>query len=207
MRHPAFAVAAVVLLMLHPVDADEADVVVQAGHQGRPESCEPLHVKHCNLGASNGAMLERKWTPVVADAAAAALRGAGLHVLRRPADWAGHDTARAAIFLHFDGSPQPCSSGASVGFPKTTDASFVHDWEQRYRAIFPFHFVGENISENEREYYGFRKVSAPGKAMLIEFGEMTCPAQAHWMASRLHELGIDLARFLSAELHAPAERP
>lgn len=206
MRHPAIAVVAFVMLMLRAANADETDVVVQAGHQGRPGSCAPLHVKHCNLGASNGTLLERDWTPVVADAAAAALRGAGFRVLRRPADWAQHDTARAAVFLHFDGSPQPCTSGASVGYPKTTEASFVHDWEHRYRAIFPFHFVGENISENESEYYGFRKVSAPGKAMLIEFGEMTCPAQAAWLAPRLHELGIDLARFLSAELHAPAER-
>jgi hypothetical protein len=186
--------------MLQPARADQVDVLVQAGHEGRPMSCKPLHVKHCNLGARLGTQQERDWTPIVADAAVARLRSEGFTVGRRPADWAGHDYARAAVFLHFDGSPQPCSGGASVGFPKTTEFSFVHAWEERYRAFFPYRFVGENISPNESEYYAYRKVNAAGKKLLIEFGEMTCAAQERWMAPRLHELGIEVARFVSAEL-------
>ena len=64
---------------------------------------------------------------------------------------------------------------------------------------FPFRFVGENITTNESRYYGFRKVDAPRK-LLIEFGELTCPAQAAWLRPRLHELGVFLGRFLIAEL-------
>jgi hypothetical protein len=199
MRAPAIVLAAQ-LMTLQPVLADDVDVVVQAGHQGRPHSCAPLHVSGCNLGTGFGAQRERDWTPVVADAAADALRGDGYRVKRRPADYAGHDRARAAVFLHFDGSAPACRSGASVGFPAAEDAGFARRWEERYRAWFPFHFAGENITPNEARYYGFRKVDAPGRMLLIEFGEMTCPAQERWMAPRLHELGIQVARFVGAEL-------
>lgn len=185
---------------LRSASADEVDVVVQAGHQGRPLSCVALHVAACNLGTGLGAQRERDWTPIVADTAAAELRRDGLRVKRRPADYRGYDHARAAVFLHFDGSAPPCHSGASVGFPRTTNAAFIHAWENRYRPIFPFRFAGENITTNESHYYGFRKVDAPGKALLIEFGEMTCPAQERWMAPRLHELGLVVARFINAEL-------
>src|SRR5450631_3242351 len=101
MRAPAF-VLATQLLMPQPAHADVVDVVVQAGHQGRPQSCAPLGVKACNLGTGSGTQLEREWTPVVADAAAAALRRDGFTVKLRPADYAGRDRARAAVFLHFD---------------------------------------------------------------------------------------------------------
>jgi hypothetical protein len=188
------------LSLLQPARADRVDVVVQAGHQGRPESCVALHVKACNLGTGLGTQRERDWTPVVADAAAEALRGDGFTVKRRPADYAGHDIARAAVFLHFDGSAPACRSGASVGFPATTNAAFVRAWEDRYRTIYPYRYAGENITKNEAEYYAFRKVDAPGKTMLIEFGEMTCPEQERWLGPRLHELGIVVARFISAEL-------
>jgi hypothetical protein len=86
-----------------------------------------------------------------------------------------------------------------VGFPATTSHAFVAAWEHTYRAKFPFHFVGENISSNEERYYGFRKVDAPQK-MLIEYGELTCPAQAAWLAPRLRELGVLTARFVIGQL-------
>jgi hypothetical protein len=187
---------------LQPAGADQVDVMVQAGHEGRPQSCAALRVKACNLGTGLGAQLERNWTPVVADAAAAALRKEGYVVKRRPADYAGHDRARAAVFLHFDGSAPACRSGASVGFPQAADAAFARAWETAYRPRFPFRFAGENITKNEAQYYGFRKVDAPRRTLLIEFGEMTCSAQERWLAPRLHELGIALARFIDAELRS-----
>lgn len=178
--------------------ADTGDIVVQAGHEGRPQSCAPLHVKACNLGSHGAGADERDWTPIVADEATRVLRAEGYTVIRRPADYAEHDTARAAVFLHFDGAV-PCASGASVGFPATTSRGFVDGWETAYRSWFPYRFVGENFTENEHRYYGFRKVDAPEK-MLIEFGEMTCPEQFAWMQPRLHEMGRRLAAFLTAQL-------
>lgn len=194
---PAFF-ASLFLAATSIVSADTGDIVVQAGHEGRPESCAPLHVKKCNLGAHGAAADERDWTPIVADEATRVLREEGYTVVRRPADYAGHDTARAAVFLHFDGAT-PCASGASVGFPETTSRGFVDGWETTYRAWFPYRFVGENFTENEHRYYGFRKVDAPEK-LLIEFGEMTCPEQFSWMQPRLHEMGRRLAAFLTEQV-------
>jgi hypothetical protein len=200
-RLPATFVILGALLAATPSGAwaDDADVLVQAGHQGRPASCAPLHVKACNLGTGASGERERDWTPIVADEVARVLRAHGYSVIRRPADYAEHDTARAAVFLHFDGAAVACASGASVGFPDTTSRAFIDAWEKRYLASFPFHFSGENFTENERRYYGFRKVDAPEK-LLIEFGEMTCPAQFAWMRPRLLRLGDDLAAFLMERL-------
>jgi hypothetical protein len=200
MRAPATAFL-LVLFALQPARAENTDVVIGAGHQGRPQSCIALAVKACNLGTGLGTQLERRWTPVVADAAAAELRRDGVRVVRRPADYAAHDRAQIAVFLHFDGSAPACRSGASIGFPPGTDRSFVRAWETRYRALFPFRFAGENITQNEARYYGYRKVTTPGKSMLIEFGEMTCPEQERWLEPRLNQLGVVLAQFIRAELH------
>ena len=174
--------------------ADDGDVLVQAGHEGRPASCALVPGRACNLGAGAAGEREIEWTVVVADEATRVLREHGYRVLRRPADYLGRDTARAAVYLHFDGAKE-CASGASVGFPETTSRAFVDAWETRYRAWFPFRFVGENFTENEHKYYGFRLVDAPEK-MLVEFGELTCPAQRAWMKPRLREMGDQLAAFL-----------
>ena len=195
MRLPALlTISALVASVATAARADTADVLIQAGHQGRPQSCAVHHVAACNLGTGANGERERDWTAAVADRAAAVLRAAGYAVLRRPADYDEHDSARAAVFLHFDGA-QPCASGASVGFPETTSRAFVDAWEAGYRAWFPFRFVGENFTANEHHYYGFRKVDAPEK-MLIEFGEMTCPAQFAWMQPRLQDMGDRVAAFL-----------
>jgi hypothetical protein len=193
------AVAAALFASATPAGAEVVDVVVQAGHEGRPASCAPNHVRACNIGASSPAGREIVWTPIVADAMTATLRAAGLRVARRPADYPQHDKARVAIFIHFDGSVPPCASGTSIGFPATTSHAFVAAWERSYRALFPFHFAGENISSNEERYYGFHKVDAPQK-MLIEYGELTCPAQAAWLAPRLRQLGAFTAHFVIGQL-------
>lgn len=199
-RLPAiFAILGALVATASQGRADDADVLVQAGHQGRPASCAVLHVKACNLGTASQGLRERDWTQIVADEVARELRAHGYTVIRRPADYDEHDTARAAVFLHFDGSVTPCASGASVGFPSTTSRAFVDAWKERYLAWFPFRFAGENFTQGEREYYGYRKVDAPDK-LLIEFGEMTCPAQLAWMRPRLRDLGDAVAAFLMERL-------
>ena len=199
-RLPAFSalLAALMLASSSLALADDGDVLVQAGHEGRPTSCTLFPARACNLGAGAAGEREMEWTVIVADEATRALREHGYRVLRRPADYVGRDSARAAVFVHFDGAKE-CASGASIGFPQTTSRAFVDAWETRYRAWFPFRFVGENFTENEHKYYGFRLVDAPEK-MLIEFGEMTCPAQFAWMHPRLRRLGDEVAAFLMEQL-------
>jgi len=204
MRSPAplLATASFIALALAcapPGDADETDVLLQAGHQGRPASCAPLHVKKCNLGAASAAGRESEWTPIVADAAARTLRADGFAVVRRPADYTARDRARFAAFIHFDGAVPACASGASAGFPLGTSPALAERWRRFYAPRFPFAFRGLNITPNESGYYGFRKVDAPEK-LLIEFGELSCPAQAAWMKPRLDALGVLLAHFIETVL-------
>jgi hypothetical protein len=199
MRLPAFLLALAVLGVPAPVRAATGDVLIQAGHEGRPASCAPNHVHYCALGTVAGSEREIRWTPIVADEATRRLRADGFRVIRRPADYPGHDVARVAFFLHFDGAIPACASGASVGFPPTTSPAFVSAWVHAYRAVFPFRFAGENISEHESGYYGFRKVDAPDK-LLIEFGELTCPAQRAWLQPRLRLLGDQVATFAESWL-------
>ena len=61
------------------------DVLISAGHEGRPASCAHFPQHHCNLGATG----ERAWTPIVADAATRILREHGVSVVRLPADFSG----------------------------------------------------------------------------------------------------------------------
>src|SRR5690242_5690400 len=49
------------------------DVLISAGHEGRPESCPHFPKHKCNLGTAG----EREWTPVVADEATRILRAHG----------------------------------------------------------------------------------------------------------------------------------
>jgi hypothetical protein len=169
------------------------DVLVSAGHEGRPASCArfPAHV--CNLGAAG----ERAWTPIVADAIAKTLRAHGVTVARLPADFDGTYKVSAAVFIHFDGSAHPCSSGASIGYHRDSDRAAADAWRNLYTAYFPFRFQPDNFTTNLRDYYAFRQVDATDGALVLELGEITCPAQRAWLAPRLQWEGALIAHFLS----------
>jgi hypothetical protein len=184
------------LLALVLAAALRFDVLISAGHEGRPASCAHFPHHRCNLGASG----ERSWTPVVADAAASILRAHGVTVARLPADFAGRYEVAAAAFVHFDGSAPPCGSGASIGFARAQDASAAAAWRKLYRRYFPFRFQPDNFTDGLRNYYAFRQVDARDASLVLELGEITCPAQRAWLAPRLHWEGELLAHFLSAQI-------
>jgi hypothetical protein len=169
------------------------DVLISAGHEGRPASCAHFPQHHCNLGAQG----ERAWTPVVADAAAQILRQHGVTVARLPADFAGTYRVRAAVFIHFDGSEPPCGSSASIGYPHKSDAVAAAGWRSLYGSYWPYGFQPNNFTAGLREYYAYRQVASSDATMVLELGEITCPAQHAWLAPRLHWEGALLAYFLS----------
>ena len=169
------------------------DVVISAGHEGRPASCARYPHRKCNLGTAG----ERQWTPVVADEAARVLRSRGVSVARLPADFDGTYAADAAVFVHFDGAAVPCSSGASIGYHRAADRRAAALWHALYARSFPFGFQPDNFTTGLRDYYGFRQVRARDGALVLEFGELTCPAQRRWLAPRLRWEGDELAYFLS----------
>jgi hypothetical protein len=169
------------------------DVVISAGHEGRPASCAAFPQRACNLGASG----EREWTPVVANAATQILRAHGVSVARLPADFHGNYRVDAALFIHFDGSDPPCRSGASIGYAHKRDAYAAAAWRKLYSSEWPFAFEPDNFTANLRDYYGFEQVRARNASLVLELGEITCPRQRAWLAPRLHREGALLAYFVS----------
>ncbi|MDP9111882.1 MAG: hypothetical protein M3M96_09650 [Candidatus Eremiobacteraeota bacterium] len=180
-------------LILSAVVSSAVDVVISAGHEGRPGSCAAFPARKCNLGTAG----EREWTPRVADEAARVLRNAGVSVARVPADFHGHYLAKAAVFIHFDGAQRPCSSGASIGYHAPRDKAAAQAWRALYGRYFPFAFQPDNFTDGLRNYYGFTSVDAAGGALVLELGELTCPRQRAWLAPRLNREGDVLAYFLS----------
>jgi hypothetical protein len=206
------AVALFVLVMIctlalslprHIVQAVEetnaaADVLIQAGHEGRPD-CEREPASLCR---NTGAAGEIEWTPIVADEATRILRAAGVTVIRRPAFLSGQYDVKDAIFVHFDGNEKPCTTGASIGFPELARSpEAAAEWKSLYKTFFPFRFEPDNFTSNLSGYYGFKHVrSVSDAALVIEGGEMTCPAQYSWMKSHLKFEGALIAHFDSKRL-------
>jgi len=187
-----------ILALATPVPSPSAsplqfDALISAGHEGRPASCARFPKHKCNLGAAG----EREWTPIVADEAARALRAQGFSVAREPADFDGRFDVKAAIFIHFDGSDQPCSTGASIGYHDPGSAAAAKLWRDLYSRYFPYRFMTDNFTNNLRDYYGFRQVHASAGALVLELGEVTCPAERTWLASRLQWEGDFIAHFVS----------
>lgn len=170
-----------------------ADVLISAGHEGRPASCAQYPQHKCNLGAAG----EREWTPIVADAATKVLRAHGISVVRLPADFSGTYDVKAAVFIHFDGASPPCTSRASIGYAHAADKAAATAWRALYGRYWPFGFMTDNFTVGLREYYAYKQVNAPEGSLVIELGELTCPAQHAWLADRLHFEGALLAYFLS----------
>ena len=180
-----------------------ADVLIQAGHEGRPD-CNVEPARLCN---NTGAPEEIGWTPIVADVATRALRAAGYSVIRVPAHLTGPYRVSEAVFVHFDGSTTPCGSGPSVGYPSGILARFgphsadaARQWKQLYGALIPFKFQPDNFTSHLRDYYGFHRVTAADASLVIEGSETTCPAQRAWQIRNLQTEGRLIARFLSARL-------
>ena len=170
-----------------------ADVLVSAGHEGRPQSCARYPHRACNLGAAG----ERAWTPIVADEVTRVLRQHGVRVVRVPADFDGRYAVGAAVFIHFDGSAHACSSAASIGYHRQADRRAALAWRALYGRYFPFGFEPDNFTGGLRDYYAFRQVDARDGALVVELGEITCPAQRAWLAPRLTFVADLLAYELS----------
>jgi hypothetical protein len=177
------------------------DVLISAGHEGRPESCPRFPKRKCNLGTSG----ERAWTPVVADEATRKLREMGYSVAREPADFEGTYDVKAAIFIHFDGIDRPCTSGASIGYHNDSSKPAADLWHKMYGDVFPFRFQPDNFTDNLRDYYGFRQVHTQDAGLVLEMGELTCPAQRAWLEPRLKWQGDYIAQFVDQVIRAGAK--
>ncbi|MFN2529328.1 MAG: hypothetical protein ABR584_11505 [Candidatus Baltobacteraceae bacterium] len=173
-----------------------ADVLISAGHEGRPASCVHFPNHKCNLGTAG----ERALTPRVADEVVRVLRADGFSVIRKPADFEGTFAVKDAVFIHFDGNTTRCGSGASIGYHREQDEAAADAWRSLYTQHWKFRFQPDNFTDNLSDYYGFRQVDASDAALVLELGELTCPQQSAWLQPRLHSLGQLIARFLESRL-------
>jgi hypothetical protein len=174
-----------------------ADVLIYAGHEGRPASCTFFPQHKCNLGAAG----EREWTPVVADEATRILRAHGVKVIRLPADFAGTYDVKEAVFIHFDGASPPCTSRASIGYPPgAANAAAAGRWRALYSRYWPFGFMPDNFTDGLREYYAYKQMHATQGTLTIELGELSCASQHAWLGERLQLEGALLAYFLGKRI-------
>lgn len=187
----------------------DADVLIQAGHQGKVRNkgsgTAPSH------GASGTSTPEHQMTPVVADAAESILTNHGVDVVRVPALFPRKFEVQLGLALHFDGSGRPCSSGASVGYPPGvplgSNKPTADLWKSMWSQWWPFQWMKDNFTRNLSGYYGYGWMSTGIAEMLIEFGEISCPEQDSWLQPRLEWIGSVVAHFVGEVLGADVPAP
>lgn len=169
----------------------QADVLIQAGHEGRTSGV---------TGASGPIANEIEWTPIVADATTLALEAAGVDVLRVQADDiddAQDAEVEIAVAIHFDGSGTPCASGASVGYPAGnppgSNAPFAQRWKEVYGEYWPFKWMPDNFTRGLRGYGDYSDWFTGIAECVFELGEISCREQAEWLQPRLEWIGQLLA--------------
>lgn len=205
-RVGALLVAAMIACA-QPIAAGQPyDAIIQAGHQGRPQDCVsrggPESERLCHNTGASVPPGEIVWTPIVADEVARMLRAHGVRVLRLPAYVHGTYHTRIAVFIHFDGSPTPCSSGASVAYPpgNRTDMQLADAWKALWSRYWPYRFMHDDFTDTERDYYAYHHIDATDGEFLIEGGEMSCKAQYAWLSSHLQFEARLLAYFIDRRL-------
>jgi hypothetical protein len=170
----------------------DADVLIQAGHEGRTTGA---------TGATGPLGNEIDWTPIVADEATAILRAAGVSVVRENAAFDQRYNVIIAVFIHFDGSNPPCRSKASIGYNDVTDMPAANEWKALYSQHWPFGFMNDNFTSNLSDYYGFGFARTEDAELVLELGEISCLVQAQWLEPRLKWIGKLLAHFLSKRIN------
>lgn len=90
------------------------------------------------------------------------------------------------IALHQDGSVNAAARGASVGYPAGSgNERWAQAWKARYaKAGWPGGFRPDNYSAGLRNYYAWKRTSAPFR-VLMEHGFATNKADADWMWDNL----------------------
>jgi hypothetical protein len=167
-------------------------VLIQAGHDGRTFG---------NTGSINGKYREVDWNVFVAKEVERELTRNGVDVTRVGAD-IPYANARIAVAIHFDGSEQPCSTGASIGYQRDHPQArrTALRWKSIYRDYFRFRWHKDNFTRNLSEYYGFNKVTTEKGFLVLELGEITCAKQIEWLEPRLELIAIKIADFIMDEL-------
>jgi len=174
---------------IHPYD--RAEIYIQAGHEGRTQGA---------TGASGPLGKEIDWTPIVADEATRILEEAGISVIRSKADRRKYSIVDLALSIHFDGCATQCASGASIGYDDHTDKPAANEWKAFYSQYFKYKWHKDNFTKNLRYYYNFKYTITRDAELVLEMGDITCPAQAKWMKKNLKNMGHMVAYFAAKRI-------
>ncbi len=188
----------------------DGDVVLQAGHEGQVRN-KGRTGRAPSVGTAGTTRPEHEMTPIVADAAAAILDANGVEVIRVSALFPKKLEVALGVALHFDGSPRPCASGASVGYPpgvpRGSNKPTADLWKEIWSEHWPFRWMKDNFTSNLSGYYGYGWMSTEIAEMLIEFGEISCPEQDAWLQPRLEWIGGVVAFFVGQVLGVGLPQP
>ncbi|MBN2826268.1 MAG: N-acetylmuramoyl-L-alanine amidase, partial [Campylobacterales bacterium] len=167
-----------------------ADVLIQAGHEGRTTGYTGTQSKYGK---------EMDWNKDVANEVTKILQEAGISVIRTGARMP-LARVKLALAIHFDGSSKPCSSGASIGYGNPSHEILATKWKKLYSTYYPFDWMKDNFTDNLSSYYGYKYVFSHKGFLVLELGELTCKNEALWLRYRLKKIAQLIAYFIAQEL-------
>lgn len=166
-------------------------VLIQAGHVGRVTG---------NIGSIHNGLVESEWNQRVAIRVEDILTKHGIITTRVGAK-IPTSNAQIAIAIHFDGSNNHCTTGASIGHDgSVASKALAKRWRAEYSKFFPFKWHRDNFTKNLSDYYGYSKVTTSKGFLVLELGEITCKEQTDWLEPRLGEVAAKVAYFIIEEL-------
>jgi N-acetylmuramoyl-L-alanine amidase len=186
----AFTFLVYLLMKKQIIGYKSADVLIQAGHEGRTTGY---------TGAQSPYAKEMDWNRDVADEVTKILREAGVSVLRVGATMP-IAKVKIALSIHFDGSTTPCGSGASIGYGNPSHETLANKWKNLYSTYYPFDWMNDNFTDNLSSYYGYKYVFSQKGFLVLELGELTCKKEAIWLRYRLKKIATLIAYFVAQEL-------
>ncbi len=186
----AFTFLVYLLMKKQIIGYKSADVLIQAGHEGRTTGY---------TGAQSPCAKEMDWNRDVADEVTKILREAGVSVARVGATLP-IAKVKLALSIHFDGSTAPCSSGASIGYGNLEHQALATRWKNLYSTYYPFDWMNDNFTDNLSSYYGYKYVFSQKGFLVLELGELTCQKEAIWLRYRLKKIAVLIAYFVAQEL-------
>jgi N-acetylmuramoyl-L-alanine amidase len=171
------------------------DVILQAGHYGRP----PAPGK---VGTQGKAVSEQQLAAYLVRRIEQDLSAKyKLKVLILSADeYSPGLKAKLFLAIHADGSEKPCATGPSLSYQKNNSTLAMHaiGWALSQALGYRYdQFRKDGFTANAAHYYMFSQVDAPLMKGLLEVGELTCPEVEERLVMGADSIATNIARAIS----------
>lgn len=165
------------------------DVILQIGHYPEP-----------SRGTVGVYTTEQELSALLATMVADRLQAAGVKTLVIGAKgYAQPLKTKIFLALHLDGGVRPCTVGPSVGYGKDSDKEGMLSMAMAIAVAMNYDvrdFLQSNYHKGLEAYYAYRHVEASLFEGVLNFGEMTCPANEERILARKDVLADNLATAL-----------